>query len=84
MKKYYGYISTYKHALADNKDKVFIITKACNTKEEAETEYNKIYNEFDRKMQIDFWGRNKGVMAIEEQKQLFIPANKWGIIIDIV
>ena len=62
---YYGYISKYKHASADKNDKVFIITDPCNSREEAEQEYKKIYNSLDPLTRCNIHGRNKGVLKID-------------------
>lgn len=76
---YYGYIR--KSYMPDT---VMVITKPCDTQEEAETEFNRKISRFSKAQRLEVWGKETGIMKDNSKDQIIIPVSYVGMLVDII
>ena len=76
---YYGYIR--KSYIPDT---VMVITKPCDTQEEAEIESAKKFSQFSKAQRLEMWGRETGIMKDNSEDQIIIPVGYVGMLVDII
>ena len=75
---YYGYVKKY---LNPDRRETIIMTKPCITREEAEREFNNVWDgRSNRMFRLSYWGNETGVVSLKDES-INIPSGYVGVTI---